>query len=347
VLTWIRDARGPLAVLAVALIWTEALVAAHIASTSPGVAVAALCDLSLTSALALYLIAVRRGHLPPWTIAVTVTAGLLVGRILLGQQAGAGTVVIAAAVGIDLMMLGFTVIRARRALRSWRASRGASRLERVAGALRAVGMPARLAHIVATEVALVSHAVTGWRTPVRAAGHFTVHRINGWPLFAGVLAFLIVVETAVVHVAIAALASSIVAWIATGLSLYSIVWLIGDIHALRHGGVTVTPAGLELDLSVRWSGILRWSAIASIEPGTLPDRKAPGVIDASILGANVIVELVSPVELVGLFGRRRSGTRIGLSIDDLDRFMATLAAHRGVRQATSERSERGQSPTSS
>lgn len=313
------DVRAPLALLAVGVIWTGALVAARLAPHTPAVAVAAVVDLAGSAALALYVIAVRRGHLPRWTVPVTVTIGLAIGRGALGHRAGAGSVVMATAAGIELLMLAMTIIGARRALRSWRSTRGLPRLDRVDRALHAVGMPARVARVVATEVTLFTFAATGWRAPAPSPARFTVHRVNGWALFVGVLVFLTVVETAVAHLVLATFVSATVAWVVSALSLYGVAWLLGDLHALRHGGVTVTDAGLELALGVRWSGTLPWAAITSIEAGTLAGKQ-PGVIDASIMGANVIVTLATPVELTGLLGRRRTATRVGLSIDDPARF---------------------------
>src|SRR5438132_1457589 len=86
---------------------------------------------------------------------------------------------------------------------------------------------------VALVLAIVGYAVAGWRRPRPAATRFTA--TNGWSLYAGVFAFLCVVETPVVHLALHAWPTA--AWIATALSLYSVVWLAGDAHALRHGGV--------------------------------------------------------------------------------------------------------------
>ena len=311
------DVRAALAVVAVAVIWVAALAASQVGRGKPAVAIAAVVDLSVTAALALYVIAVRRGHLPRWTVLVTVTLGLAIGRLVLGHRAGG--VVMTTAAAIELAMIGLTIVGARRAVQRWRTTRGAPRLERVDAALRAVGMPGRVARVVATEITLLTFAVTGWRAPVRSATRFTVHRVNGWAMFAGVLVFLTVVETAVAHIAIAAFASPTAAWVVSALSSYGVIWLLGDLHALRHGGVVVTDDGLELALGVRWTGRIPWSAIASIERGT-PGENEPGVVDASILGANVVVELRTPCELVGILGRRRIATRVALSIDDADAF---------------------------
>src|SRR3569833_3520096 len=91
-------------------------------------------------------------------------------------------------------------------------------------------------------------AFAGWR---RSTVRFTVHRANGFVLYAGVFAFLIAAETPAVHIALAAFASPIAAWIATGASLYSLIWLAGYANALRHGGVIVHAEELELRIGVR------------------------------------------------------------------------------------------------
>jgi hypothetical protein len=167
--------------------------------------------------------------------------------------------------------------------------------------------------------------VAGWRTPARSAAIFTVHRNAGWSLYAGVLMFLTLVETAAVHVALATYASTTVAWVVTALSVYTVLWILGDVLALRHGGAIV-GADLELRIGARWRGRVPWADIVSIAPASCQASKYPrdDAVDVSILGANVILTLREPCRLVGLFGRRRDALAIALSIDDRDGFLAAV-----------------------
>nr|HEX4313632.1 hypothetical protein [Kofleriaceae bacterium] len=241
-------------------------------------------------------------------------AALVVARCL------ASTLAVAASV--ELVAVALIALRIRRARRAWRAARagGLPRVDALDLALAATGLPARVAAGIAAELAIVGYAIGGWRAPAPRAGVITSHRTNGWPLYAGVFAALVVAEAPVGHLALAGFGHPTAAWIATAASTYSVVWLIGDVHALRHGGVAVTADALELRLGVRWRGRIPLAAIARVTPCS----GAPaGAADLSILGANVVVELAAgaaPVTVRGLLGRRRTARTFALSIDDADAF---------------------------
>jgi hypothetical protein len=156
---------------------------------------------------------------------------------------------------------------------------------------------------------------------------FTVHRANGWPLYAGVLIVLTLVETVAFHVVLSTYVSVILAWVVTTSSSYTALWIAGDVLVLRHSGVVLRDAGLELRIGIRWRGHVPWTDVVSIER---VDATPAEAINASILGANVVLRLRAPCKLVGLFGRRRAGTEIALSLDDREAFVsAALARCRG------------------
>jgi hypothetical protein len=118
------------------------------------------------------------------------------------------------------------------------------------------------------------------------------------------------------------MASPIAAWIATGASIYSLIWLAGYAHAVRHGGVIVTGREIEIRIGVRWRARIARDAVAAIEAVT----EAPeGVLDASILGANTVVRFTRPVRIFGLFGRIREVDAVALSLDDRAAFQLTFA----------------------
>lgn len=324
------DARAMIAGAAALSIWTAAWIAVQLsAGGSPScrstIAVAAAVDFVVTAGLAVYLIAVRARRLPRWTLGVTITIGLVFARLVLVAVPDATHVVTAAALALELAMLAMLAMRGRRARVGWRAARasGASSLDALTAALTAARFPARLAAVVATELVLMSLLVTGWRRPARTGSWFTVHRTGGWPLYASVLIFLVLVETAAVHVALSAYVSAALAWVITAASIYIALWLVGDVLALRHSGVEVGGRDLVLAIGVRWRGRVPWSAVRSIERVTAAPT---GAVDASILGANVVVHLAGPHTLHGLFGRDREAIAIALSIDEPDAFVRAATA---------------------
>ena len=107
---------------------------------------------------------------------------------------------------------------------------------------------------------------------------------------------------------------------------FQIFLLVGFLRfrkTLIHSGATIGERDLELAIGVRWRGRVPWSAVATIETVTEAPTDA---INASILGANVVVRLRAPTRLHGVFGREREGTVIALSIDEQEAFVAAARA---------------------
>ncbi len=321
--------RATLGIAAVAVVWIAAWMAVLHAppARESAVAIAAAVDFSVTASLALYLLAVRPGYLPRWTLGLTLATGLVFGKLVLATSE-ATTAVMAAGATFELGVIAWLAIRGRRAMRAWRVSRaaGAPTIDALTDAFLAAKLPARVAGAIATELTLVATLATGWRKPAPA---FTVHRKSGWTLYAGVLIFLTLVETSVVHIALVTYASPTAAWIVTALSIYTALWFVGDALALRHGGAFVHRDALELRIGVRWRGRIPWRAIASLVDF---DANRKDLTDISILGANLVIELREPVRLVGLLGRRRDATAIALSIDDREGFESAVRAAAGIER---------------
>lgn len=303
---------------AVALIWMTVWTMALVTG-APIVAAAGAFDLTCTAGLAMYLLGVRPGRLPMRALTATVAAGAIAARVLLARVGDATHAVIAAAITLELAAIAVVVVRFRRARAAWRASSEPATADRLETALRATGIPAVVASAIASELTIVRYAVAGWRRP--RGGVFTAHRTNGWSLYASTFVALTLVETPLVHVALSAFGHATVAWVLTALSLYSVVWLVGDLHALRHGGIAVTPDALDLRLGVRWRARIPRGAIVWAARCEGATSKA---VDFSILGANVVVRLAEPHEVRGLLGRRRLVRELALSVDDPDAFLAAL-----------------------
>jgi hypothetical protein len=283
-----------------ALVWCGAL-GAWFATRAAPVAAAAAIDLTVTAGAVAYWLGVR-GR----TLAAIVAAGALAAKLVLGS-------VLVVAIAVELAMLTAIALRIRTARRAWLAARD----HRLDAALAAV-LPPLAAAIVATEATVMRHAITGWRR--RTTRAFALN--SGWSLTAGVLVALVAAETPAVHLLLVAVGAPTAAWIATALSIYSALWLVGDAHALRHGGVSIAGDVLELELGVRWRARIPFAAIAHVSRGSEAE------LDLALAGANVVVELHEPLELSGLFGRRRSARSIALELDEPVAFIAAVTSAR-------------------
>jgi hypothetical protein len=212
------------------------------------------------------------------------------------------------------------VLRVRRVVLTARAARHEGPIGSIEAGLIAARLPARLASIVASELAVVGLALTGWfRRPPRGAMSM---RSTGWLTYVGVFGLLLILETVVAHILLAKMWSPVAAWVATAGSLYMLLWLIGDAQAIRLHPVVVDGEKLRVMIGVRWRTAIPLSAIASVtEIKTVPD----GALDLALIEPTVLVTLREPVVVRGMLGIRREADRLALTIDDPKAFAAAVA----------------------
>jgi hypothetical protein len=149
------------------------------------------------------------------------------------------------------------------------------------------------------------------------AQRFTVH--GSWSLFAGVFVALTVVETPLVHWALASY--PIVAWTLSVLQVLTIVWLVRDARSLAQGGVYVSDDAIELRIGRRWRGTIPRAAIVGVERGDVASKRN----SFAILGANVVLHLRERVTIHGPVGMQRVVDTVGLSLDEPDAFVRRVA----------------------
>jgi hypothetical protein len=312
--------RKPLlpALLAVAAVYAiSTLIAFSSWSTHTPVAIGIACDLTLTSAALFWLLAVRPGHARPRALIRVVLLGVALARLLVGIRA-LGVIGIA----VEAAVMVWLVVRVRRIVRRTRELRraGLGLAAALEDALCIVFGVRAVASVLAVEIATVVYATTGWfRSPGEG---FTMHRRSGYLLFVGVIVVLAVVEMVGTHVVLMRVAPT-VAIVATILSAYSLLWLVGVAHAVRLSPLRFTPSGVVIERGVLRRTIVPEHAIARAVPVATGSADA---IDLSYVEPNVLLELSAPVEVHGLFGRKRSATKLLLSIDDRDAFLARLSA---------------------
>ncbi|HSE40887.1 MAG TPA: hypothetical protein VLH08_08995 [Acidobacteriota bacterium] len=183
----------------------------------------------------------------------------------------------------------------------------------------------RLIKIVLTEFLLMYLAFGGWFKKYQKSGSFstfTYHQKSSYSTILGVMSFLLIVETVGLHLIVMHW-SVMTANIITALSIYGLIWLIGDFHAIRLHPVILTEHDLLLRTGIRWRATIPISEIADVEIGSKP-RKNKSYLRASVLYPRVIVHLHHPIPVKGLFGMLRHPSRLGLSIDDPEQFKSEI-----------------------
>jgi hypothetical protein len=157
---------------------------------------------------------------------------------------------------------------------------------------------------------------------------FTMESARSLPL-TGALCGVIAVETAALHLLLMS-RHPWIAWTLTALSLWTVVWLIGDYRAIGARPVVLESDALLVRLGRRFQAKVPLSEIARVEAPSwreVPAKGSPGYLKLSgPASPNVLLTFARPVEFRGPAGIRRSFTRVGLRLDRPADFLRSLEA---------------------
>jgi len=303
---------------AIAIVYGACFVVLASTPARPLIGAAVMIDLTVTSSLVVWWLGIRRRAFGWWAVPVTCVVGLAVVRAAV--PAAPWSIVIGASIVAEGVAFVFVGLRVRMIIRAAREVRGRGPIVALEAGLRAAHVPARFASFAATEVGVFWLALTGWfRT--RAANAMTMHRTSSALVVYGVLVVLVAGETAVMHLLIA-MWSVTAAWIATALSIYSVVWVVGHAHALRLYAIIIEATHVHIAVGVRWRVSLPKAAIALV---TRTESTPKDALALSKL-PTLLVTLREPVTAHGVFGITRTTSRIALAADDPDAFIAALTS---------------------
>lgn len=174
----------------------------------------------------------------------------------------------------------------------------------------------------------MSCTLVGWfqrfHNPSDSYIPFAYHRTGGYAGLLGAFGFVAVCETVGLHVIVGHW-STVAAWIIMGVSIYSLLWLVGDYHALRLHPILLDPDHLYLRTGLRWRATLDLAQIAELCVASKQDKRAQGYINMGVWGEpRLVLVLRQPVIVRGLFGLQKQALRIGLTVDDEGRFRAEV-----------------------
>jgi hypothetical protein len=285
-------------------------------------------DLTLTATLLVYLVAVRPGHLPAVALLPVFAAGALTARVVVPEEGRAALVAVGlAALAVEAGAATLLVVRLRRVVARHRLARRAGRPPRAAleeALAHGLGAPL-VAAVLATELVMLHRAVVGWfrRAPRDEGAFFAVHRKRAWSVIAATLVFLTVVETVVVHLLLSRV-SPVAAWVVTALSGYGLLWILGDAHALRLGGIHVTDDRVVAEIGLRWRFEIPRAALRSVTRIEAKLPRAKDVAACELLWPNVHLELSEPVVVAGPFGITKRVRHITLAVDRESDFLSVL-----------------------
>ncbi|MHC4976548.1 MAG: hypothetical protein ACYTF7_08070 [Planctomycetota bacterium] len=143
---------------------------------------------------------------------------------------------------------------------------------------------------------------------------------------------VVAIETAALHIGLMLLWSEIAAWIATGLSVYSVFWLIGDYRALERVRSEIGEDSFSLRMGKRWRAEIAREDVREVARlgGALAARPKEVLRLVAFGLPTVRLVLEEPVEFVGMYGIKRRASEVWLGVDDPDRFCELLRDERAA-----------------
>lgn len=277
------------------------------------VGTAVFLDLVVTTAACHWLLGVRLGGLPAWTVIPLAGAGLALSQLILpASVVERGLLPLALAGVVEGALLLLVALRIRTVARGFRAERqrGADGFAAFEAGLLGLGAyAAPAARWARLELELWYFALAGWlskaHVPAGAAA-FSHHREAGWSVIAGVLALLILIEGALVHLWLESAGFELLKWLLFAGHVYGLIWLLGDAQALRlrrtllHSvalGAGSPQLVLDLRLGVRARARFALSEMAEVSTGTW-DEARPNEQLLSVSGpANLRIAFHTDVQL--------------------------------------------------
>lgn len=296
------------------------------------ISLAITLDIVLGLPVLYYIFVVRQRRIQAITLVpVLVLAIVIAGFILPATQHAPLDIIKKFIPLLELSVLGFIAIKIRTIVKHYHQAKLteiyftealAVSLERSLGALPIIP-------ILVTEFSLLYYAWGGWFKQFKSwdSSHlaFSYHRKTGYSAILGALVLVLIVETTALHILLQQW-STLAAWIFTGLSLYSLLWLIGDYHAQRLHPIVLSEAHLHLRAGLRWRATIPFSDISAIQKAKPRESKTADDMSFTIFGQpRFVIDLKQPVIVKGLFGIKKKVQRIGLAVDDEREFRETLS----------------------
>lgn len=303
------------------------------------VGTAVFLDLVVTTGVCHWLLGVRLGGLPLWTVIPVTGAGSGLSQLILpASVVERGMLPLALAGAVEGAVLLLVAVRIRTVARGFRAARreGAEVFAALEAGLLSLGAyAAPVARWARLELEVWFFAFTGWLSKTRVpagAAVFSHHREVGWSAIAAVLALLMVIEGALVHLWLDSAGFGLLKWLVFSAHVYGLIWLLGDAHALRlrrtllHSGPAGSGVGPVLDVRVglRARGRFALSEMAEVRAGTW-DQAQPGEQLLRVSGpANLRIAFRADVELAPALRAPVRLRALLLQVDEPARLAAAL-----------------------
>jgi len=221
---------------------------------------------------------------------------------------------------LELVILGYLAVSVRRMFRSWRTYTQA--VPDVYDRLRLViwevfKLPAIMG-VLAYELSVFYYAFSLRRGPSPEHSYSYLTRSGYGPVAAAIVMAAALELTGGYF--LLRLWSGTAALIHSGLSVYALLWLMGDYRAMNRRRHEILKDRIRLRCGLRWDLSVHFDDVECIE--RVPKGRTPhGCFTMTPIGEPThLIRFVSPVTAVGPYGWTRNVELVGIVVDDSDAF---------------------------
>lgn len=185
----------------------------------------------------------------------------------------------------------------------------------------------KLSAVLSSEVAVFYYAFIGKKEKnIDNIKTFTSYKTNGVILVLSTFLALFLIETIGVHF-LFTLWSTALAWIFTGLSLYTCLQLFAHIKSIRIRVAMINEKNIELHMGLAADAYIGFDNIENIEISTKQFCNTDAVKIALIKGLenhNMIIRLKEPVEIIKIYGIKKQAKTILFFVDEPGAFLNSV-----------------------
>lgn len=275
----------------------------------------------------LYFVLIRRTKISNLTIAPFLILCVVLASYVLPTQHQdtlqlAKTYVIPA---IEISVLAIVILKVRKAIKAFKTSSQIQKdfytvLQDTCASL----FPKTAAKLVANEIALIYYGFFNFKSVSLKDNEFSNYKQSGVLSTLSAFIFVVAIEMVTIHF-IASKWSVVLAWVLTGLSIYSALQLIGIIRSVPKRPIQIVEDALVMRFGILSETRIPIKAIAGIEIADYSAfEKHKHTKTLSLLGeleqTNIAIHLKTPQQLSFIYGKPKTYTKLLVGIDQAQLF---------------------------
>lgn len=287
-------------------------------------------DLLLTSPL-VYFLLIRKRSIPNITVIPVFIIGLVVASLIIPAQHASHLSFAKSYVLplVELTVFSIVITKVVKTVRTFKSHAHSNDSPDFLNILRETAgevIPSRkVATLFSIEISMLYYALFSWKKRTLKPNEFSIYKDNASLATFGAIIFILLVETVVLHFLLIQW-SAVVAWILFGLSIYTVLQLLGHVKAIIKRPALIANRTLQLKYGLFGDANIPLALIDRVE-ATTADIEIEGktVENLSLLKGieshNLAIHFKEPVTITKAYGMPKSCDVLLISIDQKQEFL--------------------------